>query len=42
MPPPKVAIFKAIDQKETLDLKAMLEEDKDLVHARHPNSDLNN
>ncbi|MDA0346976.1 MAG: DUF1961 family protein [Verrucomicrobia bacterium] len=40
MPPPTEAIFKTIDQKDTSDLEAILEQDPGLVHARHPNPDL--
>lgn len=40
MPPPTEAIFKAIDENNTSDLEAILEQDPGLVHARHPNPDL--
>jgi hypothetical protein len=40
MPPPREAIFKAINQDDTSDLKAMLDTDPGLVHAKHSNPDI--
>lgn len=40
MPPPTTQIFKAIDQSETNDLRAILKTDPGLVHARHPDPEL--